>query len=141
MTKHQNNGDCAHCDQIMDRYPNFNAELRTWFKAFQKSHPEAHCSCAGRGEMDQEAAFIRKTSRAHWKQSSHNYNCALDLFEMSAGYPGDIYAREWFDKVLAPEVPEWIDWYGKPHAPFPELPHIEVKEWRQLLADGRLTLV
>lgn len=132
MSKHQNNGSCPQCLKILNRYKDPHPRLLTWFLQFQKNHPEAHCSCAGRGEIDQEAAFIRKASKARWLQSAHNYNAALDLFEMS-GKP-DIYEKGWFDTVLAPNLPDFLEWYGRPGAPFYELPHVEIKKWKQLVS-------
>lgn len=107
---------------------------------FQNKNPEAHVSCAGRGEMDQEACFIRKASKARWGESSHNYGAGLDLFENS-GNPKDIYEKNWFQVVLAPQLPEWMTWYGAPRSKFYELPHVEVTDWRQLVKDGKLKLV
>ena len=97
-------------------------------------------SCAGRGELDQEAVFIRKASRAKWTESSHNWNAALDLFELD-GDPKDIYERRWFDQVLAPELLDWIVWYGRPGSSFNELPHIEIRDWHYQILKGTLKLV
>jgi hypothetical protein len=141
MAKHSNNGNCQRCLEIIDRYPDFNKDLKQWFKTLQKEHPEAHISCAGRGKQDQEEAVIRKASKAHFGQSAHNYNAALDFFELAGKSSKDIYEREWFESVLAPEIPDWIEWYGKPGAKFPELPHVELKGWRQLASKGILKLV
>lgn len=138
--KHENTGSCAKCKQIFDRYPGFHQQLRDWFKVLQKHVPTAHISTAGRGELDQEAAVRRGASRAHWGKSAHNWNCAMDFFEMG-GSSTDIYERKWFDKELAPRIPDWIEWYGRPGASFPELPHCELKGWRQMAKDGKLHLV
>jgi hypothetical protein len=140
MSLHNNDGDCQYCNKIFDRYPNFYVPLRKWFKDFQKLHPEAHISCAGRGRQDQEEAFIRKASRAHYGQSSHNVNAAIDIFELQ-GNPKDIYERSWFDKVLAPALLPELVWYGAPNAPFKELPHVEVRSWKELRMRGILKLV
>jgi hypothetical protein len=96
-----------------------------------------HCSCAGRGQQEQEELFLKKATRAHWKESAHNYNVAMDLFELRNGqYTLD---HQWFLKVVNPTLGDWQDWYGRPNAPFWELPHVEVKDWH--LVKEILTLV
>lgn len=141
MSKHQNNGKCPQCAKIFDRYPGFHLALRFWFEDFQSKHPEAHISCAGRGEIDQEAALIKKASKAHWKESSHNWNAAIDLFEMAGEKIGDIYEVKWFFEVLFPNLPDWLKWYGAPGSKFKELPHVEVANWKALTENGLLKLV
>lgn len=150
MALHQNNGACGHCLEIVNRYPGFCAPLLQWFQALQAAHPEAHCSCAGRGQQDQEAAFLRRASRAHWGQSSHNYNAALDLFRELPGQNtvDEMFDRSWFAQVVDPAVALQnmsgglkLDWYGRPGAEFYELPHVEVGHWRALVQVGQLKLV
>lgn len=122
------------------RFPGVFPALRVWFDNLQESHPEAHISCAGRGEIEQEAVLRKGASRAPWKKSAHNWNAAVDIFEMS-GDRSNIYERAWFEKIVAPRIPDFLVWYGAPGAPFPELPHVEIKGWRELAAQGKLKLV
>lgn len=138
--KHINTGNCPKCELIFNRYPGFYAPLYDWFREFQTKAPEAHISCAGRGHLDQEEAFIQKVSRAEWGASAHNWNAAIDIFEMATGET-NIYNREWFTKVLKPELPAWANWYGAPGSPYPELPHVEVAQWKALIKAGALKLV
>lgn len=140
VPKHINNGECPHCQLIINRYPNFYKSLADWFYAFQKSHPEAHTSCAGRNYLDQEAAFIKKMSRAHYGESAHNYNAALDLFELKPD-TANIYDRAWFVSVLQPNLAPWMEWYGKVGSPFYELPHVQAANWKSLAKDGLIKLV
>jgi hypothetical protein len=141
MSKHQNNGKCQKCHAIIDRYPGFHAGLRAWFEELQAKNPEAHVACAGRGQDDQEMLFHRKATRAHFGQSAHNYNAALDLFEMGGETVKDIYEIKWFKRVIGPNVPEWMEWYGKPGSKFWELPHVEVRDWKVAAKNGELKLV
>lgn len=136
--RHENNGNCPMCDKILDRYKGFHKPLRKWFKDLQAKHPETHTSCAGRGQMDQEACFIRGASKAKWTQSGHNYNVALDLFEMAGDDIENIYEKKWFDAVIKPNIPEWMEWYGKPGSLFKELPHVELKDWKRIKSDLKL---
>lgn len=138
--KHENNGDCPRCRSILFRFPGLHGDLLCWFAQLQVEHPSAHVSCAGRGEDEQESLFLRKASKAHWKQSAHNWNAALDIFEIS-GNAQDIYERAWFDKVLAPSLKPWMTWYGAPGSQFHELPHVQVKDWKLLAESGKLKLV
>lgn len=148
MIKHENNGACQRCDEIFRRYPGFNTFLLEWFRAFQRIHPEAHISCAGRGRDDQEAAFIRGSSRAKYGQSAHNYGCAIDIFEQQ-GEKANIYESDWFRTCLEPAIKKapWLRWYGeKPKdknamPEFYELPHIELADWRELAKAAKVKLV
>lgn len=140
MAFHVNSGNCPGCTRIINRYPGFHPGLRDWFFEFQYRHNEAHISCAGRGETDQEALLLRKASKAAWTESAHNYNAALDIFE-NQGDKKNIYEVDWFHDVLYPEIPAWLDWYGMPDAPFRELPHIELRGWEELALSGEITLV
>jgi hypothetical protein len=137
---HVNLEDCLHCEMILNRYKDFYGPLRGWFIEFRKNHPEAHVSCAGRGYLDQENAVIRKVSKAHYGESAHNYNCALDLFELKIG-DTNIYDRAWFEKVLQPNLAPWMNWYGKIGSPYYELPHVEVTQWKALVKAGAVQLV
>jgi len=139
MAKHQNNGKCGKCRELKDLYPNFNPKLWSWFVLFQAAHPEAHISCAGRGLEAQQAAKAAKASKADFGESAHNYNCALDLFVILPGK--DIYDRKWFNEVVAPKIPYYLNWYGAPGSAFFELPHVELREWRALRAQGFCVLV
>lgn len=140
--KHENNGKCPKCKALFDAFPDFNKNLRSWFIMFQAKHPEAHISCAGRGAADQMAALAAKASRAKFGESAHNYNCAIDLFVMDhKNYPNNIYPKKWFETVLAPEIPYFLNWYGDKGSKFYELPHVEVRDWRGLRSQGLAQLV
>lgn len=137
--KHVNNGNCDKCDEVLDRYPGFHEGLRLWFKAMQKKHPDAHTSCGGRGKADQEDAFIKGTSRAHYGQSAHNYNLAIDIFRLTLN--GAEWPRLWFRDVVGtaviknnadPDRKLVITWYGMPGSKFFELPHCEVESWKSV---------
>lgn len=148
MSKHTNSGDCSKCDELFDLYPNFHAGLRNWFKAFQKSNPDGHISCAGRGKDAQEAAFKAGTSKAHYGQSSHNVNAAIDVFRLTV-QQGASWDPTWFrnniqtaviDHNIDPKRSFSINWYGSPMAKFRELPHLEVDNWHELVKNNELQL-
>lgn len=138
--KHENTGRCLQCLAIINRYEGFNQTLKDWFIALQEKHPEVHTSCAGRGIVDQENLFLRGATRARWMQSAHNYNAALDLFVVIKGEKS-IYPPWWFKDVLAKNIPQWMEWYGAPGAKFPELPHVQMKDWKVLLTRGDIKLI
>jgi hypothetical protein len=138
--KHENSGNCARCNEIFDTFAGFDSVLFAWFKTLQYKHPEAHISCAGRGHIDQEVLFTRGATRAHWMQSAHNWNCAIDLF---VNFPGsnNIYPAAWFHNTLAQELTDDLEWYGSPASRFFELPHVQRRGWKDLAKDGKLRLV
>lgn len=140
--KHENNGNCGKCKEILDTFPGFHAGLRALFEKLQHSSPEAHVSCAGRGRSAQETAFKSGASRAHYGESAHNYNAALDIFELQ-GDQKNIFEKEWFDLVVSAWVntTPWLKWYGAPGSKFFELPHVEVLHWRELANSNQIKLV
>ena len=140
MIKHENNGKCLKCEEIKNRYPGFNEELWQWFRMMQKSYPELHTSCAGRDEHEQTILFERKATRAVFGKSAHNYGAALDLFFIIPG-SSDIYPVGKYQTIIKPNLPHWLEWYGEPRAKFYELPHVEIREWKTLLAENKLTLI
>lgn len=140
MLNHKNNGACLLCGKIFDAYPGFHTGLRAWFEKLQAKFQDAHISCAGRGELDQNNAFFDETSRARFGQSAHNYNAAIDLFCNSGD---DIYPKLWFDEVVGWSLPNsnMLMWYGEEGSPYYEMPHVEVKGWQSLVDAGELKLV
>lgn len=138
--RHVNSGACQKCFDIMSKYPGFYEPLGKWFFDFQKAQPEAHISCAGRGREEQETLFQSRRSRAHYGESAHNWNAALDIWENS-GDIARIYEKLWFIDILQPALPSWIEWYGRPGAAFQELPHVQPANWKRLRDTGLLALV
>lgn len=136
---HANNGNCGKCEELFNVYPGFDSSLKSWFKSLQTNHPEAHISCAGRGKADQELMFSRGASKAHWTQSSHNYNAAIDIFSMKD--VKNIYDPKFYSDILKPALISNLKWYGEPNAPFHELPHVEISAWRDMVKAGQLKLV
>lgn len=140
MSLHDNSGKCGYCFSIFNRYHGFDEGLRTWFEGLQEMSPEAHISCAGRGRMEQEAAFHKGASKAHYGHSSHNFNAAIDVFKFAATVD-EMYDRLWFHEVIAPALNHSLKWYGATGAVFYELPHIEVNDWQDRAKKGELVLV
>ena len=129
MSKHLNgSGPCKKCIEIMNKFPNFDPTLKNWFITKQNQLMNCHISDAGRGKLDQEVYFQRGASKAHYGQSSHNFNAALDIFfiekDGSLSYADNKYA------LLTLDLPDDIVWYGAPKAKFPEKPHFELKDWK-----------
>ena len=136
---HVNSGNCLKCKEIMDKYPGMNQDLRDWLEEFQAACPEVHVSCAGRGRVEQESDYQRGASRAHYGQSAHNFNCAVDTFVMI--HDLDLYDKHWFQSILGPKITSKLEWYGLPGASFYELPHIQIKNWKDLVQQGLAKLV
>lgn len=89
--------------------------------------------------MEQEALFLRKATRAHYGESAHNFNAALDVFFMTDGkYDLD---RVKFEFIIAPNLTQDLVWYGSPASKFYERPHIEIKGWMDLAKAGLIHLV
>lgn len=141
---HQNlHGECPGCEKVFDRYPGFWLPLRMWFGFVRRSFFDAHISDAGRGKIDQQVCFHRGTSKAEWTQSAHNWNAAIDLWFLDPAKVNH-YSLERakfnavFDKCPLDTA---FEWYGAPHAPFPELPHVQLRDWREAAQRGDIKLV
>jgi len=134
---HTNNGDCSSCDALFDRYPRFNKYLRAWFKKLQAMYPSAHISVAGRGKLAQQKALKEKSSLADWTESAHNWNCAIDIFRLLDNGKAD-WTPSWYKTTIGPMVADDLElvWYGDDKAKFKEQGHVEVKGWKQLVANG-----
>lgn len=142
MIKHQNNGNCPECEIIFNAYPDFNTFLKDWFKKLQVVHPEAHISCAGRGQVEQERDFARGSSRDHWTQSAHNYNCAIDLWRFLPENPFPYnLGLVWFNQTIRPALNSSLEWYGAPGARYKELPHVQIANWESLVVKKEAKLV
>jgi hypothetical protein len=133
--RHINNGTCPKCVLIFARYPGFPSAFQAWFTEIQGRRPEAHISCAGRGAEEQNDAVKKRTSRAKYGQSAHNFNMAIDVFKLHL--TGIEWPREWFSDVIATAVAKQnasdgfkLKWYGATGSAFFELPHIELADWK-----------
>lgn len=140
MSLHQDTGKCDWCRKIFDQFKGFSPVLRDWFEALQAEVPEAHISCAGRGRIEQEADFHKRVSNAHFGQSAHNYNAAIDIFR-SAPTVNEMYDKAWFRTNIGPKISRILNWYGTPGSPFYELPHVELRDWKAMVSRGDLFLV
>ena len=147
MAKHNNSGSCDKCLEIFSRYP-VCPLIKKWFSYTQSLVPDAHISCAGRGQVEQETEFQRKSSNAHWKQSAHNWGAAVDIFQLTSD--GKLsYDKDWFNKKIATSVEYFnklnqscsLNWYGAPGSAFYELPHVEIKDWQKFKEKLGLKLV
>lgn len=131
--KHQNNGKCEKCQAILHKYAGINPLILAWFEERQAEVPEFHCSEAGRGRMDQEMYFNRKASLAHYGESAHNYNCAIDTFFQIDGHYS--VTLELYEEFIELNIPDWLQW-GHYWKNFSETPHFEVKAWKLLRMHG-----
>lgn len=101
MSFHNDGIVCNGCNKmLLQAIP----EMREWFQEKKRENVALHISCSFRTKEDQEDAFKRGASRAHWPNSAHNRtdakgmpaSWALDLFEMHNGrafYPMGTFAR------------------------------------------------
>ena len=139
MAKHQNKNDCDACLDLIVKYPGFHQNLKAWFLMMRGKFPVLHCSEAGRGQARQILMYQEKKSRARFGESAHSWGCAIDVFIMAPGL--DLYDRAWFEKHFAPEVPDFLEWYGAPGSKFYERAHVQVRNWKMLAATGEVKLV
>lgn len=138
--KHVNSGRCDKCLLIINTYPTFHVPLREWFFDLQTRVPDAHVAYAGRGKADQEAFFKQGTSKAHYGESPHNYNLAMDLFQLTN--IGARFDMNWYQTVINPEVkkPGFLT-HGLDWPKFKDAPHVEVAIWREMIKNGTAKLV
>lgn len=141
--KHENTGSCQKCAEILNAHGGTYTDLHLWFLSQQLLYPQLHVSCSVRGMAAQETAKLKGFSKASFGQSSHNYapSAAIDTFFLIDGkceWPAYIY------KEICGEygelLPDSLSWLGRKGSPFPELPHFEVREWKELVRSGELKL-
>jgi hypothetical protein len=137
--RHDDSGKCAACLAKFDAYPGFYAPLKAWFIGVQIKHPAFHVAEAGRGKIDQEIDYARGASRAHFGESAHNWNAAIDtFFQINGSYD---LSPEHFDSIVPHGLISEVKWYGMPGAPFFERPHFEWRDWWALRDAGKIKLV
>ncbi len=141
MSHSNDANECAGCSAVIARYPGTDPDLVSWFWLLREKNHDLHTSCAGRGREDQEACFSAGTSKAHWTQSAHNWNCALDLFRIDENGKASWDAM-WYNNVLSgcPEIGDWLTW-GRFWTTFKEYPHLELTNWRDMAKSGIAKLV
>lgn len=135
---HKNVEHCEGCEKVLNKYPGFHPPLREWLRLLRTAYLDAHVSWAGRGREDQELFFRKGLSKAHFGQSSHNYNAALDFFQLTP--TGAYFGTEWYKRVLGARVVPEVRWYGviEGKGDFLEYGHVEWREWKKALQAGEL---
>lgn len=136
--RHVNVPNCPQCQAIINRYPNPHPYLVKWALALRSQHTEAHISAFGRGKADQEGDFLKGVSRAHYGQSPHNYNAAVDWFRLTLG--GANFDAPWFNDLFGKLNDPALTWGGS-FLSIRDLPHVEWAQWEQDVASGLLKLV
>jgi len=126
VLKHDSDGfPCEKCNEIINRFPGFSPILLEWLKS-QTHVKNFHISDAGRGKADQTRYKLQGSSRAEYGESAHNYNMAVDIFFQINGKL--VWDRGLYEQF---KIPDHIAWYGVKTSPFYELPHFQIKNWRQ----------
>jgi hypothetical protein len=138
---HINSPVCPRCTQVLNRYPNPHPKIAKHVADVRATNLDAHISACGRNKVDQEQFFKIGTSRAHYGQSAHSWNAAVDWFQLTQ--QGARFDAAWYARIVGPLVvgdPE-LRWYGQPPISFLEWPHVEVRAWVQEAQSGQLKLV
>lgn len=107
-------------------------------RLFKEVIKEYDCSviCGYRGEKEQEEAFRNGYSKAHWKQSPHNFSPSLAVDVIP-------YPKDWNDikrfkelagitKIKAVDMGIEIDWGGD-WENFRDYPHYQIHNWLKLI--------
>lgn len=134
MAKHVNDGKCAKCSEILN---GTDQRLIDWFTEFQKVNKDAHVAWGIRNEKDQNDAYKRGTSKAKYGESPHNFEPAqaIDLFRITQ--TGAEWGAPWFNGTVGPAVAKEKDLaWGGSWARFKDLPHIEIKDWKERVKTG-----
>jgi hypothetical protein len=140
--KHENNGRCERCHSLIYLYPNPHISLVKWFLDIQSNFPEIHTSCLGRGAFEQNDFYRKGKSAALYGASPHNYNAAMDVWFLVNGiYVSD---KTLYKEKLSGKVPDYLRWpisYFRNGNIYTDWPHVEVKDWKNLVSKGILKLV
>jgi len=141
MAKHTNTDHCAKCEEIILKYGGLFYTLKDWFDKIRIKYPEAHISCAGRNEKDQQEAFARGMSKATFGKSPHNYvpTPALDLFRLDKEGKAS-WDKEWYKLVIGENLETNLSWGGNWQS-FRDNPHVEISNWRFLRDSEKISLI
>lgn len=132
-------GPCPKCEEIFNKFPDKNMELYNWFNQLRLKVKTAHIAYAGRGKEEQNYFYEKKTSKAKWGESPHNYNLAIDIFELTQ--TGARFDVSWYQSSIIPEAIKAGFDCGGLWKSFKDWPHIEIKNWKQVVKDGKAKLV
>jgi len=138
MAKHVNDGNCAKCLEIL---VGVEPRLLAWFKTFQTTNNDAHVAWGARGEKDQNDALKKGTSKAKWGESPHNFvpPLAIDLFRLTL--TGAEWPASWFNTYVGPDVAKTADLeWGGTFPKFRDAPHVQIRNWKDLVASGKAKL-
>jgi len=95
--KHTQGIECNGCNE---RLKDAHILLQSFFYQIKDKHPGVHCSCAFRGQVDQDHFFKLGKSELAWPNSKHNLipSLAIDIFQV------DHLGRAVFDPVFCARV-------------------------------------
>lgn len=100
-------------------------------------------TCTLRTDVEQAALYAQgRTTAGHVVtdapagQSAHNYGLAIDIVPIVNGKP-DWNGKDPVWQTLG-EIGERVglEWAGEPGFPFPELPHFQLRNWRNHIPVG-----
>jgi hypothetical protein len=116
---------------------NLSESHQDLWKLFTEIIKSVDCTvtCGYRGEEDQEKAFQDGFSKAHFGESPHNYRpCfAVDVIPTKTKWNDIQKLKELaaFVKITAIDMGIDIEWGGD--WKFVDLPHYELKNWRNMI--------
>lgn len=138
--KHLNSGSCDKCYDILNKYGEPPERIKEFFEDVVSRHKDAHIAFAGRGMNDQELFFQQGTSKAHWGESPHNYNLAIDLFRLT--FNRAEWLHTWYEQIWEESKEEFKDFaWGGDWNKFKDFPHYELKDWKDMVKNKEATLV
>lgn len=125
-------------DNSAKRLSQCHPDLQALFnEAIATSPVDFGVSCGYRGEEDQEAAFAKGNSKAHFGQSPHNFRPALAL-DIACLDGGKItWEPEFYEAVaahvmsVAETLGVGVTWGGD-FKSFKDRPHFELRDWKAL---------
>jgi hypothetical protein len=108
----------------------------------QLSDPEIHLSTFGRGAFDQRDCYKKGSSAAQFGESPHNYNAAVDVWFLVNGvYVAD---EKLYKEKLSGKIPDHLQWpisYFRNGKVTIDWPHVQARDWKELVSKGILKLV
>lgn len=121
---HLNVQDCQSCEE---KLRGVHPDLVAWVRLFRSHNPDAHVSCGHRGKADQEDAFSRGASKAHYGESAHNGvpSMAVDFFRLTQAGQAS-FDKPWFEGTLAPAVKAAGFIWGGDWKSIKDAPHVEM---------------
>ena len=124
---------------LNDLRPQVRPLVDTFLASCSVANFDVIVTCTLRSNDEQTALYAQgRTSSGHIVtnaragQSAHNYGLAIDIVPVVNGKPDWNGSDPIWDQIGELGVAAGLTWLGSPHSSFPEKPHFELSNWKEV---------